>query len=313
MNPLTNIRNQNKLNERELELGVSGGSGKSWHQKYSDSAWIYVGGLPYDLNEGDLLAVFSQYGEIVNINLVRDRKTGKSRGFGFICYQDQRSTILAVDNFNGIKLLKRIIRVDHVEEYKIPKYREDLDPETLRVWEEGCAPKPLNRVKEEKAEVDTQTLSPKRSGNFDEDGLLQLSEDLKKQIKKDLKKARKQARKEEKRLKKEKKLNPESAIENFDAIVEEVSWKSQRKLLDSGAVNTDDLYNKNEHFNFGKPKKEIPPPSLHNLRPDFEKADWREIEIYKTVKEKERLEKGEKQSTWKEEEHYLPKRFHRDD
>lgn len=38
----------------------------------------------------------------MNINLIRDRKTGKSKGFCFLCYQDQRSTVLAVDNFNGI-------------------------------------------------------------------------------------------------------------------------------------------------------------------------------------------------------------------
>ena len=53
-------------------------------------------------------------GEIVHINLIRDHQTGKSKGFGFICYEDQRSTILAVDNLNGIRLCKRTIRVDHV-------------------------------------------------------------------------------------------------------------------------------------------------------------------------------------------------------
>ena len=46
-----------------------------------------------------------RYGEIANINLVRDKKTGKSKGFCFICYEDQRSTILAVDNLNGIKVM----------------------------------------------------------------------------------------------------------------------------------------------------------------------------------------------------------------
>lgn len=45
-----------------------------------------------------------RYGEIANINLVRDKKTGKSKGFCFLCYEDQRSTVLAVDNFNGIKV-----------------------------------------------------------------------------------------------------------------------------------------------------------------------------------------------------------------
>lgn len=60
MNPITNIRNQNRLNERELKLGVAGNTSKSWHQKYADSAWIFIGGLPYDLNEGDIIAIFSQ-------------------------------------------------------------------------------------------------------------------------------------------------------------------------------------------------------------------------------------------------------------
>lgn len=43
-----------------------------------------------------------------------------------------------------LQLLKRMIRVDHVEEYKVPKYREDVDEEIRRLWEEGCAPKPIN-------------------------------------------------------------------------------------------------------------------------------------------------------------------------
>ena len=76
---------------------------------YSSSAWLFIGGLNYDLSEGDVITVFSQYGEIVNINLIRDQKTGKSKGFCFLCYEDQRSTVLAVDNLNGIKLLNRVI------------------------------------------------------------------------------------------------------------------------------------------------------------------------------------------------------------
>lgn len=104
MNPLTNVKNLAKINERELALGIAGNTSKSWHQKYKSSAWIFAGGLPYDLTEGDIICVFSQYGEVVNINLIRDHKTGKSKGFCFLCYEDQRSTILAVDNLNGIKV-----------------------------------------------------------------------------------------------------------------------------------------------------------------------------------------------------------------
>jgi RNA-binding motif X-linked protein 2 len=53
------------------------------------------------LTEGDVITIFSQFGEIVDVNLVRDKGTGKSKGFAFLAYEDQRSTVLAVDNFNG--------------------------------------------------------------------------------------------------------------------------------------------------------------------------------------------------------------------
>ncbi|XP_068230728.1 RNA-binding motif protein, X-linked 2-like [Palaemon carinicauda] len=147
MNPLTNVKNIQKLSQKELELGVS--LKHSWHQQYRDSAWVFIGGLNYDLTEGDIICVFSQYGEIVNVNLVRDKKSGKSKGFAFLCYEDQRSTILAVDNLNGIKLVGRIIRVDHVEEYKVPKMSENMSTEQQALILEGCAPQLLPAKKEE--------------------------------------------------------------------------------------------------------------------------------------------------------------------
>lgn len=116
------IREIERINATELENGIYGGSGKgSWHEKYKNSAWVYVGGLPYELTEGDIICVMSQWGEVEDINLVREKGTNKSQGFAFVKYEDQRSTILAVDNFNGIRILQRMIRVDHVDQYKLPK------------------------------------------------------------------------------------------------------------------------------------------------------------------------------------------------
>uniref|UniRef100_A0A3P9KUG5 RRM domain-containing protein n=2 Tax=Oryzias latipes TaxID=8090 RepID=A0A3P9KUG5_ORYLA len=57
--PLTKVKLINELNEREADLGVN--EKVSWHSEYRDSAWIFVGGFPYELTEGDLLCVFSQY------------------------------------------------------------------------------------------------------------------------------------------------------------------------------------------------------------------------------------------------------------
>ncbi|VDM62158.1 unnamed protein product [Angiostrongylus costaricensis] len=43
-------------------------------------------------------------------------------------------------------LLKRVIRVDHFEQYKVPKYKENADEKSKRLWEKGCAPKPIRRA-----------------------------------------------------------------------------------------------------------------------------------------------------------------------
>jgi RNA recognition motif-containing protein len=88
-----------------------------------DSAYVFVGGLAYDLSEGDVVTIMSQYvytpriptnkryGEVMDINMPRDPETGKPKGFCFLMYEDQRSTVLAVDNLTGAQVLGRTIRV----------------------------------------------------------------------------------------------------------------------------------------------------------------------------------------------------------
>ncbi|KAM4546127.1 RNA-binding motif protein, X-linked 2 [Odontesthes bonariensis] len=161
MNPLTKVKLINELNEREANLGIK--ESVSWHNVYKDSAWIFVGGFPYELTEGDLICVFSQYGETVNINLVRDKKTGKSKGFCFICYEDQRSTVLAVDNFNGIKIKGRTIRVDHVKDYRPPKDNEDMDDITKHLRQEGCAPRAPETQSSAASEEDEYSIPVKKA------------------------------------------------------------------------------------------------------------------------------------------------------
>uniref|UniRef100_A0A0D6R6X8 C3H1-type domain-containing protein n=1 Tax=Araucaria cunninghamii TaxID=56994 RepID=A0A0D6R6X8_ARACU len=134
MNPLTQVKNVQKITAREAAAGIS--EEASWHAKYKDSAYVFVGGVSYDLTEGDLLAVFAQYGEVVDVNLIRDKTTGKSKGFAFLAYQDQRSTILAVDNLNGATIVGRTVRVDHVANYKRKK-EEDEEEEQQKREERG--------------------------------------------------------------------------------------------------------------------------------------------------------------------------------
>lgn len=128
---MNQIRAIQALNKRELEAGVPPSA--SWHTDYRDTAFISFGGLPFELSEGDVITIFSQYGEPVFLKLARDPETGKSRGFGWLKYEDQRSTDLAVDNLGGAEIGGRLVRVDHAR-YKLGK---DEDPEEGKVgWED---------------------------------------------------------------------------------------------------------------------------------------------------------------------------------
>lgn len=100
----------------------------SWHADYRDTAYIYIGGLPFDLTEGDIVTIFSQFGEPVYVNLIRDKDSGKSKGFAFIKYEDQRSTDLAVDNLGGATVMGRVLKVDHTR-YKRKDDDEELERE----------------------------------------------------------------------------------------------------------------------------------------------------------------------------------------
>ncbi|CCF60461.1 hypothetical protein KAFR_0K01050 [Kazachstania africana CBS 2517] len=109
---MNQIRSIKKISENELHNGILS-SDLSWHNDYKDQAYVFIGGLNKDLTEGDILTIFSQYGVPVDIYLARDKYSGESKGFAFLKYEDQRSTVLAIDNLNGSKIAGRIIQVDH--------------------------------------------------------------------------------------------------------------------------------------------------------------------------------------------------------
>ena len=87
-----------KLNAVELQQGTAASA--SWHRDYADTNTVYVGNLPAELNEHDLLILFSQYGVPTAVRLARDPQTGRSKRFAFLTYEAWESTVLAVDNFD---------------------------------------------------------------------------------------------------------------------------------------------------------------------------------------------------------------------
>ena len=124
---MNSVKEIQKLNEEELRLGLL--DSKSWHAQYKGSAWVYIGGLTPELTEGDVLCVFSQWGEIEDLHLIRDEGTGRGKGFAFLKYEDWRSTVLAVDNMTGSTLCGRTLRVDHKLGYEPPKVKGEVAAE----------------------------------------------------------------------------------------------------------------------------------------------------------------------------------------
>ncbi|TKA24399.1 hypothetical protein B0A50_06719 [Salinomyces thailandicus] len=154
---MQSIRQVERLNDIELQKVVPPNA--SWHTDYRDTAYIYIGGLPFELSEGDILTILSQYGNPVHINLVRDKETGKSRGFCFLKYEDQRSCDLAVDNLSGASVMGRMMSVDHTrykkKEGEIETVGDNIEDEGDETDKEGTA-----RSKRRKTESESEEERP---------------------------------------------------------------------------------------------------------------------------------------------------------
>ena len=88
LNLLSKIKQIQRLNEEELKYGIP--ESASWHYKYRDSSYIYISGFPKEVTEGDLVIVFSQYGEIVDVRIVRDKKTEKVKALAIYATRSKK-------------------------------------------------------------------------------------------------------------------------------------------------------------------------------------------------------------------------------
>ena len=77
---------------------------------------LYVGGLPYQTTEQDLIDLFSQNGEVASAVVITDRDTGRSKGFGFVEMNDEQEARSAIDRLNGTSLGSRTITVNEARE-----------------------------------------------------------------------------------------------------------------------------------------------------------------------------------------------------
>lgn len=77
---------------------------------------LFVGGLSWDTDTEGLRAAFAEYGNVSDAVVVQDRETGRSRGFGFVTFDNDDDAKKAMDAMNGAELDGRTIRCDQAIE-----------------------------------------------------------------------------------------------------------------------------------------------------------------------------------------------------
>ncbi|KAG4142133.1 hypothetical protein ERO13_D06G114601v2 [Gossypium hirsutum] len=79
---------------------------------------VFVGNIPYDATEEQLIEICREVGPVVSFRLVIDRETGKPKGYGFCEYKDEETALSARRNLQGYEINGRQLRVDFAENDK---------------------------------------------------------------------------------------------------------------------------------------------------------------------------------------------------
>lgn len=73
---------------------------------------LYVGGLAYSVDEDELQKMFSDYGTVTSANVIKDRDSGQSKGFGFVEISEDDGAKKAISELNGKEIGGRSITVN---------------------------------------------------------------------------------------------------------------------------------------------------------------------------------------------------------
>ncbi|MBS1522709.1 MAG: RNA-binding protein [Bacteroidetes bacterium] len=79
---------------------------------------IFVGSLPFKIQEADLRELFEAYGDVNSVKIINDRETGRSKGFGFVEMADDEAGKKAIADLNGSEVAGRNIVVNQAEDKK---------------------------------------------------------------------------------------------------------------------------------------------------------------------------------------------------
>ena len=86
---------------------------------------LFVGNLPYSAGEDELETAFADHGTVVSVVVIRDRETGRSRGFGFVEMETGEMAEAAVGALDGFEMDGRRLRVNEAQPKSDHQRRSD--------------------------------------------------------------------------------------------------------------------------------------------------------------------------------------------
>jgi len=76
---------------------------------------VYVGNLPFSTSDKDLTEMFSPYGEITEAIIIKDKYSGRSKGFGFVTFANDESATKAISELNEKDIQGRALKVNEAK------------------------------------------------------------------------------------------------------------------------------------------------------------------------------------------------------
>ena len=94
------------VGDRHIRVDMATGGREHVHERS-----VFVGGLPYGVDDEDFRTAFEKYGDVESVRVVREPKTGIGKGFGFVTYRDRSGVMFAVQNSRTTELNGQKLRV----------------------------------------------------------------------------------------------------------------------------------------------------------------------------------------------------------
>ena len=88
---------------------------------------LFVGNLPYSVDDGILESSFAEHGTVVSAVVISDRETGRSRGFGFVEMESEEMAEAAVEAMDGFEIDGRRLKVNEAQPKNNPRQQRRSD------------------------------------------------------------------------------------------------------------------------------------------------------------------------------------------